>query len=61
MGFDAGLDVRAGLTVLLARNFGLFAEYRRTDVDVKVTDSSGDKVKTNLESDHVSGGIAFRF
>jgi len=61
VGFDVGLDVRAGLSILLAPKFGLFAEYRRTDVDLKVTDTGGDKLRTTLKTDHINAGIAFRF
>jgi hypothetical protein len=56
VGFDAGLDIRAGVAVLLTGGFGLFAEYRRTDVDMKIGD-----IKTTVETDHISGGIALRF
>ena len=61
-GFDVGLDVRAGVAVMLTRVVGLFVEYRRTDVDVEISsfDFAG-KFKTNLTSNHVNGGLALRF
>jgi opacity protein-like surface antigen len=56
VGFTAG----GGLTFLLARNIGLFAEYRftynRPDVDI-----SDVKVKAHLDTHHVLGGVTFRF
>jgi hypothetical protein len=61
VGFDAGLDVRAGISIRLTRTFGLFAEYRRTDVDVRAEDSDEDRAKTTIETDHITGGIALRF
>lgn len=61
VGFDVGLDVRAGVTIMLSRVFGLFAEYRYTDVDVKVEDGFGDSIETPLASNHINAGIALRF
>lgn len=56
VGFDLGLDIRAGVAVVLGGGFGLFAEYRRTDVDAKVAN-----VETTVETNHITGGIALRF
>jgi opacity protein-like surface antigen len=61
VGFDVGLDLRAGVTTQLAPHFGLFVEYRRTDVDIEVEDTFGDTFRTNLQSDHVNAGVAIRF
>jgi opacity protein-like surface antigen len=61
VGFNVGLDARVGVTAMLTPLIGLFVEYRYTDVDVEVTDSFDDKVKTSLQTNHVNGGLALRF
>ena len=60
-GFDVGLDARAGVTVLLTSRFGLFIEYRYTDVDVETTGGFGSKATSSLQTNHVNGGVALRF
>jgi opacity protein-like surface antigen len=61
VGFDVGLDARVGVTGMLTPTFGLFLEYRYTDVDVEITDSADDKIRSSLQTNHVNGGIALRF
>jgi opacity protein-like surface antigen len=60
-GFDVGLDARAGVAVMLTSTLGLYAEYRRTDVNVNISDSFNDEVKSKLKTDHINGGLALRF
>jgi opacity protein-like surface antigen len=61
VGFNVGLDARVGVTAMLTPLIGLFVEYRYTDVDVEITDSFDDKIKTSLQTNHVNGGLALRF
>ena len=61
VGFDVGLDARAGVTVMLTSRFGLFVEYRYTDVDVETTGGFGSKATSSLQTNHVNGGVALRF
>jgi hypothetical protein len=61
---NAGADVRGGLTFLIAKNFGLFAEYRFTHVrpGFSFDIQGGDvKAKTTFDTHHVLGGVTFRF
>src|SRR5262245_14218405 len=61
---DLGLDVRGGVTFLFTKQFGIFAEYRVTQVSpewkFQVLDMDT-TVKTELRSYHIIGGITFRF
>lgn len=61
---DLGLDVRAGITFLLAKQFGFFVEYRMTRVspewNFRVLDLDT-TVKTDLLTYHLIGGVTFRF
>lgn len=59
--FDVGVDVRAGLAVMLIRHLGLFVEYRYTDFDVTITDAWGLGVESTLSTNHVNAGLALRF
>jgi hypothetical protein len=57
---DVGLDARAGLTVMLARNIGLFAEYRYTsfepsfDLTLQSIDAS---VNAKIPTHHIVGTV----
>ena len=55
-----GLKVGTGVTWMLFRNFGVFAEYRFTHVHPEFEDS-GVKLKTDLNTHHVLGGVTLRF
>lgn len=54
-----GLKVGAGVTWMLFRNFGVFGEYRFTHVHPEFEDS-GVKLKTDLNTHHVLGGVTLR-
>lgn len=65
---SVGLDVHAGLKVLVAPWFGLFAQYRYTSFEAEYTDEffGGPfpiDLDTEIEYDthHAAGGIAFHF
>ena len=63
---DFGLDVRAGLAWLFAKNTAFFVEYRFTHVRPSFEDHVGfanlrTTVETNLNTHHLLGGISFRF
>lgn len=61
---DLGLDVRGGLTWLLARNVGLFGEYRFTHFEAE-HEGTLLGLKTTLEATlpthHIVVGVTFRF
>lgn len=59
--FDFGVDARLGLSILVRPRFGIFLEYRYTDVVVHNRDVFGDRIKTTLESDHLNAGVSLRF
>jgi len=60
-GFDFGIDARLGLTAVGRPRFGVFLEYRYTDVVVNNRDTLGAKIKTTLESDHLNAGVRLLF
>ena len=57
---DAGLDLHAGLKVLLTNWFGLFAEYRYTYVEPEFS-IQGVDVEPQLSTHHVGVGVGFHF
>jgi hypothetical protein len=61
IGFDIGVDARIGVNVLIRPSFGVFLEYRYTDVVVHNRDLLGEKIKTTLVSDHLNAGVTLRF
>jgi hypothetical protein len=58
--FDVGLDYRAGMTVLIRPRFGIFSEYRYTDIDIDA-DGSGSRLLYRLETSHINVGVTLRF
>ena len=57
-----GAEARVGLTWLLHRNVGLFAEYRLTHVAIPDgSDRDGERVDATLNTHHVLGGVSLRF
>ena len=58
-GYSVGIDVRAGLTLLLTRRVGVFGEYRYTyfTIDENFLDRFGVGIETN----HLLCGLSFRF
>ena len=62
LAFDVGADVRGGVTVMLERWVGVFAEYRYTYTPVDFEGFLFDpKFEADLDTHHVNGGISFRF
>jgi len=59
-GFDVGFDFRAGLNVNVTRTFGLYVEYKRTEVDATLTDSNDD-LEIDFATDHVMAGFGIHF
>jgi len=57
---DLGVDVRAGLDVLLTRHFGFFTEYRFTHFSPTYKDG-GRRLSLDLDTHFVQGGVTFRF
>lgn len=60
VGFDVGFDFRAGVNLNVTRTFGLFVEYKRTEVDATLTDSSDD-LKIDFVTEHVMFGFGVHF
>ena len=68
---NVGLDARAGLNVQITKLIGVFTEYRYTRYDLSIDTRTigglaglGDidfNAKSTIESNHIVGGIAFRF
>ena len=57
---DVGIDARAGIDVILARNFGLFFEYRFLHFDSSYSDN-GQRLSLDYDTQFVQGGVTFRF
>ena len=61
---DLGLDARAGIAWLFAKNTAVFAEYRFTHVSPRFEDRPADlqtTVDVDLNTHHMLVGISFRF
>jgi len=57
-----GAEARVGLTWLLNRRVGVFAEYRLTHVSMPDgSDKSGERIDTELNTNHLLGGVSLRF
>ena len=63
--WDPGLDARAGLSGMIWRNFGLFAEYRYTYFEPDYADVPAGSIRHQLSDDvtfhHALLGLAVRF
>ena len=60
VGFDVGFDFRAGVNLNVTRTFGLFVEYKHTEVDATLTDSSDD-LEIDFVTDHFMVGFGVHF
>ncbi len=61
---EVGLDARAGLAVMLHKNFGIFGEYRFTYFEPGYQDrvmGSNITIDTTFATHHILGGVSFRF
>lgn len=59
-----GFDARAGLTGLISKQFGLFVEYRYTQIHPELESSTGGgtvKYEPTFRTHHVVLGVTFRF
>ena len=58
--FDPGFDFRMGLTWMLTRTVGLFAEYRYSYLQPDY-DLNGEHVEPEFSVNHIAVGLTFRF
>jgi hypothetical protein len=59
--FDVGIDYRAGIKVQPWRRFGIYFEYRYTDVTIQIEDTVSDLYKTPITSSHLIVGASVVF
>ncbi len=57
IGFDVGYDLRLGVNLNVTDTFGVFFEYKRTEVDMKIHSNGFTNFSTNFDTNHVMVGV----